>query len=161
EVVFPLLRENRFCPPALLRELGASARPRRLRFPDGHRGWIVSDYANARAVLADRRFSINETRQPVGEPGKSSAYDQALGPLRARAITSLDPPAHTRLRRAVGERFTPDGVKEQSESIERIVRDQLGRMKRKGSPVDLFADFALPIPSRAICDLLGVPQSDE
>jgi cytochrome P450 len=161
EVVFPVVREDRFNPSALLRELGASARPRRLGFPDGHSGWIVTDYANARAVLADRRFTISVTRQPIGEPGKSAAYDDALGSLRAGAITSTDPPRHTRLRRAVGERFTPRRVEERSDSIERIVRDQLGAMERAGSPVDLFAVFALPIPSRAICDLLGVPQSDE
>jgi cytochrome P450 len=160
-VAFPVVREGQFLPPALLREVGASARPRRLRFPDGHVGWLVSDYTNARAVLADRRFIVGVTRQASGQPGKYEAYDDALGALRAGAVTSSDPPAHTRLRRAVGERFSPAGIKERSGRIEGIVRDQLGAIERAGPPVDLFADFALPIPSRVICDLLGVPESDE
>jgi cytochrome P450 len=160
EVAFPETREDLFHPPALLREVGASACPRRLRFPDGHSGWLVSDYANARAVLADRRFIIGVTRQPCGQPGKYEAYDEALGPLRTGAITTTDPPAHTRFRRALGERFSPASVNERSEGVERIVRDQLGALERAGSPADLFAVFALPIPSRVICDLLGVPQSD-
>ena len=160
EVVFPELRENRFDPPALLREVAMSARPRRLLFPDGHRGWLVSDYANARAVMADKRFIIGVTRQASGQPGKYEAYDEALGPLRAGAITVLDPPAHTRFRRALGERFSPARIKERSGSIEQIVRDQLDALERAESPADLISLFALPIPSRVICDLLGVPQSD-
>jgi cytochrome P450 len=160
-VDFPIVREEQFLPPPLLREVGASGRPRRLRFPDGHVGWLVSDYLNARAILADRRFIVGVTRQASGQPGKYEAYDDALGALRAGAVTQSDPPAHTHLRRAVGERFSPAGIKERSERIEAIVRDQLGAIERAGPPVDLFADFALPIPSRVICDLLGVPESDE
>jgi cytochrome P450 len=160
-VTFPVVREDQFLPSALLREVGDSAQPRRLRFPDGHVGWLVSDYANARAVLADRRFIVGVTRQAAGQPGKYEAYDDALGALRAGAITSTDPPAHTRLRRAVGRRFSPAGIEERSSRVEAIVRDQLGLIERAGGPLDLFADFALPIPSRVICDLLGVPESDE
>lgn len=160
-VLFPQARVDGLRPSALLCELGATARPRRLKFPDGHLGWIITDYANARSVLADRRFSIGVTRQAVGEPAKSAAYDHALGPLRAGAITSLDPPAQTRLRRAVGERFTPGAVAAQCEDIKQIIDDQLGKMEAAGSPADLFTAFALPVPSRVICDLLGVPHSDE
>lgn len=160
-VGFPIVREDRFLPPPLLREVGASGQPRPLRFPDGHVGWMVSDYANARAVLADRRFIVGVTRQASGQPGKYEAYDDALGSLRSGAITQADPPAHTRLRRAVGERFTPAGVEERRARIERIVSEQLDALERVGGPTDLFAEYALPIPSRVICDLLGVPESDE
>ncbi|MHB1570267.1 MAG: cytochrome P450 [Solirubrobacteraceae bacterium] len=132
-----------------------------MRFPDGHCGWLVSDYATARAVLADRRFTIAVTRQPIGQPAKSSAYDEALGSLRAGAITSLDPPVHTRLRRAVGDRFSPAAVEQRSASIGRIVDERLDVMERAGRPVDLQATFADPIPARVICDLLGVPASDD
>jgi len=159
-VEFPVVREEQFLPPPLLREVGASARPHRLRFPDGHVGWLVSDYENARALLADRRFIIGVTRQPSGQPGRYEAYDEALGPLRAGALTSIDPPNHTRLRRAIGERFTPAGVGAQEESIGRIVEDRLDALEQGPRPVDLFTDFALPIPSHAISDLLGVPRDD-
>lgn len=160
-VAFPVVREGQFLPPGLLREVVATARPRRLRFPDGHVGWLVSDYANARAVLADRRFIIGVIRQASGQPGKFEAYDDALGPLRAGAITSTDPPRHTRLRRALGERFSPSGIAARSTRIERIVAERLDALERAGGPLDLFSEFALPIPAAAICDFLGVPVSDE
>jgi cytochrome P450 len=158
---FPIDREARFLPPAPLREAVAVARPRRLRFPDGHVGWLVGDYANARSILADRRFVIGVIRQPSGQPGKVEAYVEALGALRAGAIMSIDPPVHTRLRRAIGGRFTPSGVQAFSERIERIVQSQLDELERRGPVVDLFAAFALLIPSQVICDLLGVPASDQ
>jgi len=161
ESTLPDVREDRFLPSALLREVAASARPHRLSFPDGHRGWLVSDYATARAVLADRRFIIGVSRQPRGTPGKLDAFHAALGPLAAGAITSKDPPEHTRLRRAVGDRFSAVSVEGRAESIEGIVRGQLAALESAGRPADLLTVFARPIPSRVICDVLGVPHSDQ
>jgi cytochrome P450 len=160
EFVFPVDREGLFGPTALLCDIAAAGRPRRLRFPDGHLGWLIADYANARAVLADRRFDVGVTRQASGQPGKYEAYDAALGPLRAGAMTQADPPAHTRLRRAVGERLSPASVNARGAVVEQIVRDQLDVLEKAGSPTDLCRHFALPVPSRAICDLLGVPAGD-
>jgi cytochrome P450 len=159
-IAFPVERDGLFGPPRALREIAASGRPRRLRFPDGHVGWLVGDYANARAVLGDRRFDVGVTRQASGQPGKYEAYDAAIGPLRAGAMTQADPPAHTRLRRAVGERLSPASVNARSGAVAEIVRDQLDALEAAGSPADLCRHFALPIPSRVICDLLGVPADD-
>jgi cytochrome P450 len=41
------------------------------------------------------------------------------------------------------------------------VEGQLDELERRGGPVDLFSTFALPVPAQVICDLLGVPQSDQ
>ncbi|MBS1888607.1 MAG: cytochrome P450 [Actinobacteria bacterium] len=160
-VSYPRERVDGFDPPPPLRDAVAGGRPRRLRFPDGHLGWLIGDYADARAVLADRRFSIGVTRQAVGEPAKSEAYDAALGPLRAGAITSLDPPGHTRLRRAVGERLSPAGVERRRPRVESIVAERLDAMEAAGPPADLHAMLADPVPARVICDLLGVPESEQ
>jgi len=161
ETTLPVVREDLFLPAALLRDVGASARPHRLTFPDGHRGWLVSDYAASRALLADRRFMIGVSRQPRGQPGKFTAFHDALGPLGAGSITSLDPPGHTRLRRAVGDHFRPANVAKRTEGIERIVADQIDTLVEAGRPADLLTAFARPVPSRVICDLLGAPQSDQ
>jgi cytochrome P450 len=40
------------------------------------------------------------------------------------------------------------------------VRDQVDMLEQAGSPADLCRHFASPIPSRVICDLLGVPAGD-
>jgi cytochrome P450 len=44
--------------------------------------------------------------------------------------------------------------------IRQIVDEHLDAMERTGPPADLVADFALPVPSLVICELLGVPYSD-
>jgi len=41
------------------------------------------------------------------------------------------------------------------------VDDHLDAMERKGPPADLVSEFALPIPSLVICELLGVPTADQ
>lgn len=44
--------------------------------------------------------------------------------------------------------------------IQRIVDEALDAMIAKGQPADLVADFAFPVPSLVICELLGVPYDD-
>jgi cytochrome P450 len=44
--------------------------------------------------------------------------------------------------------------------IAEITAERLDAMASSGPPADLVADFALPIPSLVICELLGVPYAD-
>src|SRR5262249_2618365 len=44
--------------------------------------------------------------------------------------------------------------------IQNFVDSFLDTMVAKGPPTDLVRDFALPIPSMVICELLGVPYAD-
>jgi cytochrome P450 len=44
--------------------------------------------------------------------------------------------------------------------IEEIVAGRLEAMAAEGPPVDLLQVFALPIPSLAICDMLGIPHDE-
>ena len=44
--------------------------------------------------------------------------------------------------------------------VEEIVAEHLDAMEQAGPPADLVADFALPVPSMVICELLGVPYDD-
>jgi cytochrome P450 len=46
------------------------------------------------------------------------------------------------------------------EHITEIVERQLDELARLTPPVDLVAEFALPVPSLVICELLGVPYAD-
>lgn len=44
--------------------------------------------------------------------------------------------------------------------IQTIVTEHLDAIEAAGSPADLVADFALPVPTLVICELLGVPAAD-
>jgi len=48
----------------------------RLRYPDGHIGWLVTSHALAKTVLTDTRFGMQFSRMPIGDPMRwSVAYD--------------------------------------------------------------------------------------
>src|SRR5690349_3752883 len=56
--------------------------------------------------------------------------------------------------------FTIRRMKRLEPRIVEIVDAQLDAMESHGPPVDLVENFALPIPSLVICELLGVPYDD-
>jgi cytochrome P450 len=56
--------------------------------------------------------------------------------------------------------FTVRRMRRLEPRIVEIVDDHLDAMAKAGPPADLVADFALPIPSLVICELLGVPYGD-
>lgn len=159
-VVLPLGRDDLFDPPAELAAIAAAGAPRRLHYADGQVGWLVTSHDAARRLIADRRLGVVMV-QPVGDPATHETFGEALGGLDDGFVSLKEGPDHTRLRRAVAARFTKQHVAERRAGIERIVEDLLDEMERSGPPVDLRAAFALAIPSRVICALLGVPASDE
>jgi cytochrome P450 len=72
----------------------------------------------------------------------------------------MDPPEHTRLRKRLTGAFTVKRMKQLEKHIVDIAERQLDEMARLTPPVDLVKEFALPVPSLVICELLGVPYSD-
>ena len=80
--------------------------------------------------------------------------------MRAGNLLGVDPPEHTRLRRMLTPEFTVRRMRRLEPRIVEIVDDHLDAMEKAGPPADLVADFALPIPSLVICELLGVPYAD-
>jgi len=73
---------------------------------------------------------------------------------------SMDPPDHTRLRRKLTGAFTVKRMKQLEQDIIAITEQQLDELAKLTPPVDLVREFALPVPSLVICELLGVPYAD-
>jgi cytochrome P450 len=156
-VEYEVARRTPFDPPMVLRTAGPL---RRLRYPDGHLGWLVTDDRLARAVLADGRFSARSEfkRPPVRRPGIEPFYG---APALPGWLVDMDRPEHTRIRRALARHFSSRRVQAAlRERVVAIVGTQLDAMVAAGAPADLVTDFALPVPSLAICEVLGVPYAD-
>jgi cytochrome P450 len=119
------------------------------RRPDGVETWLVTRYEDAKAVLADRRFSTDLRHATAGA-------DEA--PVSATMVTS-DPPDHTRLRRLVSKGFTPRRVEELRHRIGEIANQLVDEIAPMGE-ADLIDAFAFPLPVIVICELLGVPVED-
>jgi cytochrome P450 len=131
---------------------------RRFTFPDGHLGWYTIKYSTCRAIMGDARFSHHPLR-PLG--GFDGGFQEALsGPESAGDLLRVDPPQHTRVRRLLTSYFTVRRVGERRDALQRIVAERLDAMQEAGPPVDFVQTFALPVPSMAICHLLGVPTSE-
>jgi cytochrome P450 len=146
-----------FDPPAELTAL--SDRPvRRMRYADGHIGWLVTGHAAARAILADPRFSSRYEllHLPVPMEGVSGE----LPPAPVGDIIGLDAPEHTRYRRLLTGRFTVRRMRQLTERVERFTTECLDSMEQAGPTADLVTAFAQPVPALMICELLGVPYAD-
>jgi cytochrome P450 len=122
--------------------------------------WMVTRFADIREVLGDAaRFSTARRLvfRPAGAPELSA---EEIAELRAGNLLAFDPPEHTRLRKMLTPEFTLRRMRRLEPRIREIVDEHLDAMERTGPPADLVADFALPVPSLVICELLGVPYSD-
>jgi cytochrome P450 len=112
--------------------------------------WVISRYQDIRAAMTDPRVSADVhtfNEQPVGE-------DMPL------IFPRMDDPEHNRLRRMMTRDFTARRADAMRPFIQETVDGLLDAMLDQGAPADLVRDFALPLPSRVICELLGVPYED-
>ncbi|WP_328421473.1 cytochrome P450 [Streptomyces sp. NBC_00443] len=117
--------------------------------------WLITRYEDARAVLADERFSA-DANQPGFPHTRPGAPPQAPG-----LFHQMDPPDHTRLRRMLIPDFTFRRIEQLDGAIQRICDDLLDAMTGgEATEADLVASYALPLPTLAICELLGVPYED-
>lgn len=152
---FPMARATGcpFDPPPRLQAQQDEGRFVRVRLWDGSTPWLVTRYADQRALLLDPRVSadISKPGYPLQAPvsGKSNI-----------SFILMDDPDHARLRRMVTAPFAVKRVEELRPSVQRIVDDLIDEMLAAPGPVDLVEAFALPVPSLVICRLLGVPYAD-
>lgn len=126
---------------------------RRVRLWDGSTPWLVTGHAEQRALLSDPRVS-SETTTP-GFPNFAKDFGKA-----GLSFVLMDDPEHNRLRRTVISPFTVKRVETMRPRVQQIVDEQLDSMLSGPKPTDLMAEFALPVPSLVICELLGVPYAD-
>jgi cytochrome P450 len=147
-----------FDPPAELGPIREQRPLARLTYPDGHRGWLVTGYAQTRAVLADPRFSSRVELAHYPLPGLAELTE--LPPAPVGDLTGIDAPEHTRYRRLLAGKFTVRRMRQLTERVEQITVEHLDAMQRRGPDVDLVEVFAHPVPAVMICELLGVPYAD-
>ncbi|GAA4884794.1 cytochrome P450 [Actinomycetospora straminea] len=139
-----------------LRESGQTAR---VTTPFGHEATMVSRYADVRELHGDpERFRLDAVPAPPAliQAGRDTAEFRRR---QAGNLLGQDPPDHTRLRKMLTGEFTVKRMKRLVPRVEEIVTEHLDAMERAGR-ADLVPDFALPVPSMVICELLGVPYDD-
>ncbi len=121
--------------------------------PTGDRIWMVGDYALARFVLTDKRFSRAEAVKP-GVPKFNDAEPAA------NSMMSMDGAAHSRLRRIVAGTFTTGKIAALAPHAERLTDGYLDRMAASGPAADVISGLATPLSLTILCALLGIPAED-
>jgi cytochrome P450 len=125
----------------------------RAEMPDGSMAWLVGGYSEARQVVTDCRFS----RAGAVAAGRAM---QGFEMFAAASLNGMDPPEHTRIRKLVASAFTARRVAVLRPRVTLIVDGLIDAMLSGPHPADLVSAFALPLPVRVICEMLGVPESD-
>lgn len=152
-LTYPFGHASGLRPDPTYRELRDRPGLARVAPPYGTWAWLVTRHDEVRAVLEDRRFS----RALASTPTEPRVTATALVP---GSLLSLDPPEHTRLRRATARWLSRQNAERLRPRIARTVESLLDAVRRHGPPVDLMAAFARPLSATVIYDMLGVPGAD-
>lgn len=115
--------------------------------------WALSRHADVVAALRDssRFSSVNGLRIEPAFWGPDAE--------RMFSFVAMDPPKHTRVRGLVASAFTQRRIQALEPRIREIVRSYLEPLA-EGGTFDLMTDFAGPLPTDVISELVGVPKAD-
>jgi len=154
------MRRDTFNPTAELREIRETDGVRTITSAFGMDVFLVTRHEDVKTVLSDHERFSNGRPPGFVVPGAPNIPEEEQASARAGNLLGLDPPEHQRLRRMLTPEFTIRRMKRLQGRVVEIIDAQLDTMGKAGPPADLVANFALPIPSLVICELLGVPYDD-
>jgi cytochrome P450 len=121
------------------------------------KSFVLSRYEDVTWALGDTDlFSSDAMRgvlmgQPTGKGEERMPRDTAGG-----SLVSVDPPAHTELRRVVNRGFTPRRITAWDDRIQAMVEKL---MSSASADFDVVAGLAAPLPVQVITELLGADPS--
>ena len=119
--------------------------------------WLTFTHHAADAVLRARTLGRIWTPRWPDEPMPSFAL------IHVHSLLESEPPQHTRLRRLIAGAFARGHVERLRPRVSALadqLADRVADLGADGSPVDLIAEYAEPLPVQVIAELLGVPESD-
>lgn len=154
---YPTARSCPFSPPDTFAELRDERALPTVSALRGQHPRLITRYDDAKTVLASPNFSARMDRP--GYPLMSATDVQQLDSGRTNLIRT-DDPEHREKRRRLTREFTVKRINALEPDIQRIIDESIEKLLSTGAPADLVSTIALPVPSRVICLLLGVPYQD-
>jgi cholest-4-en-3-one 26-monooxygenase len=119
-----------------------------------HGYWAVTRHADVQRVSRDWNGFRNAPNPFL--PDRDDYGDDAGSSL---LMISIDPPAHTKLRKLISSGFTPRRINDLAARVKERVDSVIDSVADRGE-CDLVRDVALWLPLHAIADLVGVPEGD-
>jgi cytochrome P450 len=118
--------------------------------------WALSRFEDVWTAVRDTE-TFSSARGLTYHPDEIGAL--GLAPT----IVMLDPPRHTALRALVGKAFTPRRIAELEGRIRTFVRERIAVLEARaadGGAPDLHRDFASPLPTFVLAELLAIDAAD-
>jgi cytochrome P450 len=141
--VFDLLSDDlRRDPFPMYARLRASAPV--LRFPSPEM-WLLLDHDSVKRGLTDHE-----------------SFSSAVTPQTGKApdwLVFTDPPRHALLRAIISKAFTPRSIAGLEPRIRELSRELLAPALSRGE-IELVGEYASPLPTMVIAEMLGIPLSD-
>ncbi len=129
---------------------------------EGLKAWVLTRYADVKAAGRNPHLGGGRDRAR-GYLRKMTPQQQAeLAPLcevYSRFLSFMNPPEHTAQRGLLSDEFTPQAVQRMRARIDSIVNRLLDELTPTGQ-ADLLHEFALPMSSSVIVNMLGLPEED-
>jgi cytochrome P450 len=156
---YPMDRDAKcpFAPPPPMLEMNEAKPLSRVRIWDGSTPWLVTGYEVARELFADSRISVDDRREgfPHWNEHMLSTVDK-----RPRSVFTSDAEEHTRFRRMLSKPFTFKRVEGLRPAIQEVTDECIDSILAGPQPADMITKLALPVPTRVISEMLGVPYED-
>jgi cytochrome P450 PksS len=121
--------------------------------------WLITRYDDVAAVLKDERLAKDKLNALTPCQIARQPWLPAFFRPLTRSVVAVDPPHHTRLRALVLKAFTPRLIEQMRPRMEELTNTFLDAVQDKGC-MDLIRDYALPLPTTIVADMLGIPAED-
>ena len=118
-------------------------------------GWAVLRYAEASALLRDRRFRQGNARWPEQNGLHSGPF---VGWWK-ETLLSLEGDDHARLRRLLSPAFRKQAIEAMVPRFQGLADELVDGFADRGR-VEFIGEFAEPYAARIICVLLGLPEDN-
>jgi cytochrome P450 len=156
---YPMERSPRcpFAPPQQMLEMNDAKPLTRVRIWNGSTPWLITGHEVARALFSDSRVSVDDRIDgfPHWNEHMLSTVDK-----RPRSVFTSDAEEHTRFRRMLSKPFTFRRVEALRPVIQQVTDECIDEILAGPQPADIVSKLALPVPTRVISDMLGVPYED-
>jgi cytochrome P450 len=123
-----------------------------IQTPAGDPAWRITKHSMVKDLLADIRLGVTHPN-----PAAASWYSKVDLAGRPMGRSGAEYEEHTWWRRAMNKVFSPQSLEDKAPRIQEIADELTDELSGQAPPADLRESFSVPLCSRIICELLGVP----
>ena len=155
----PLAPEFLADPFAVMRSLPLVERP--VFYAPAIDYYVITRYRDIEGIFSDpESYSAAAAQLPLVELDPEARQILLDGGHRPQpSMVSLDPPAHTRLRRPTARAFSARRTAEMEPRI-RVILEQILDQIDPTEPFDLVSSLTFPLPATVVFSFMGVPEHD-